>query len=243
LTRSNTNGIWFKIAEEYYNNFIEVSQAATYNEALCLESYYSKNLSGFRSGIEKAIQSTESDLVIDSSINSDKSNIQNDLIDHYRQKKNIISEKCVDLTIGKEEWCYLSEKCISGSANRERFNVKFDNRISELLQDLGYSCVLRSTHNQFNKYKPVWSGVYNCVSSNCSFIAHAEIAGPILFGHDLKVHLEISGTCLHSKEEIQESCRGEDRKQVALKLRAFGTDNTRRNHLLMNYHNKNSKVL
>jgi hypothetical protein len=102
-------------------------------------------------------------------------------------------------------------------------------------------------YNKFNSQSslsvPYWTGRFKCIKQSCGNTALARIWEKIIYGQDVLVTLIFSGECKHLPYFINKRCTGQERAEIANKLRAHGTDNLRAMHILENYLNKNSNIL
>ena len=138
----------------------------------------------------------------------------------------------IDLVFSIKEWDILIDKYGSKS-NTKGFLVEFDNIISEMLQNHGINCWLRSCHNYFGQ-KILWSGKFRCIASNPS-------CPSIFFANALKLddNIIVRFDCdltdiVHQKTLKPLWIKGLKRKEQALLCASSGIDNCLNENIISN---------
>lgn len=127
---------------------------------------------------------------------------------------------------------------------RSRFNTRFDDFLSEKLQQNGVNCWLRSISNWFKKERsrkslaPFWSGLFTCIDPFCTNIFKAQIQDNILKNYSIfylrtnknkklnsiKIFCKLSNHSHNVPIKSKVRCSGKQRSDQEIEVLAKGVE-------------------
>ena len=243
ITRVDQQNIWYKISNLYHEKL-----NSQYTEAYTLYKYWLRNKEKILERIANDEQNATLDMEIETSNDEPMETRDNDhdLVDSFLRANNILNKHSFSTIIKFDKFNFeLLMSCMSKSNGKQPviyFKTKFDDLISDKLQEQGFNCRLRSINNRFN-YKSIkptsyWSGRYYCIEMNCKNKFYAVIKEPIKFGHETFVNIGYDEKGAHPVVVFKERYSGEERKLLALKLRAYGASQVRAESIIESFENK-----
>ena len=139
------------------------------------------------------------------------------------------------------ETCLSKPYSIKNRGEKRKFLCGFSDLITHKLQTYhNIDCTLRSVSNWFKtdgrkKNSPIWSGQYVC-----DYVGCRQKYSLVIQSESLPINLMISFEKLVSHERKVKTvrCEGEERKDQAKNLIAYGTANVRNENIIENHANE-----
>jgi hypothetical protein len=209
--------VWNKISYEFFKTI-------EYKNTLNIFSWWHRNTNKYASIVRAKMKEFEEDTAMEWEPSEEIS-------------KNEIKIQLSDQDIEK------LESFVRQYQLRFRFDTKFDNFLSERLQQYGIKCWLRSKSNWFKKQSsqkisaPYWRGLFSCSESKCTNTFKAYIKNElkknssIIFSRKINQAENCIYVCLDKASNNHDliipkvRCSGKERSEQELEILAKGVTN------------------